>query len=146
MESVKKFFTKTGWISILESVIFAILGAIIIWKREETIKTISYVLGTIFIVVGIFKLINYFSTKGKYDLYNYDLVYGLLACILGVVTIIYSSTIGTIFRIMIGIWIIYSSFIRISLSVKLKALELNIWIYSLILAFIMFFLRIICNI
>ena len=143
---MKNILKKSGWIDILISIAFALIGIFMIVKTDLAIKIISYVLGGIFIVIGIVKVISYFVSKGKYDFYNYDLVYGLLACILGVVTIIYSSTIGTIFRIMIGIWIIYSSFIRISLSVKLKALELNIWIYSLILAFIMFFLRIICNI
>lgn len=138
MEYIEKIFKKTGWISILESIIFAILGAIVIWKPEGTVKVISYILGIIFIVIGIYKIINYFSAKGRYDFYNYDLIYGLMACVLGIVTIAYSNTIGTIFRIAIGIWIIYSSFIRMSLSVKLKALKLNIWGYSLCLAIVMF--------
>lgn len=138
MNYVEKIFKKTGWISILESLIFTILGAIIIWKPEGTLKVISYVLGIVFIIIGIWKIINYFSAKGKYDFYNYELIYGLMAVIIGIVTMIYSNTIGSIFRIIIGIWIIYSSFMRMSLSVKLKALNLNVWIYSLILAIVMF--------
>ncbi len=137
MDYIQKIFKKTGWISILEAVIFAILGAIMVWKPEGTVRTISYILGSIFIIIGICKIINYFSAKGKYDFYNYDLIYGLMACVLGIVTIIYSNTIGAIFRIIIGIWIIYSSFIRMSLSFKLKALKLDIWVYSLILAIVM---------
>ena len=42
MEYIEKIFKKTGWISILESVIFAILGAIVIWKPEGTVKAISF--------------------------------------------------------------------------------------------------------
>lgn len=137
MDYIQKIFKKTGWISILEAVIFAILGAIMVWKPEGTVRTISYILGLIFIIIGICKIINYFSAKGKYDFYNYDLIYGLMACVLGIVTIMYSNTIGAIFRIIIGIWIIYSSFIRMSLSFKLKALKLDIWVYSLILAIVM---------
>ncbi len=138
MEYIEKIFKKTGWISILESIIFAILGIIVIWKPEGTVKAISYILGVIFVVVGIGKIINYFSSKGKYDFYNYNLIYGLMACILGIVTIVYSNTIGSIFRIIVGVWIIYSSFMRMSLSVKLKTLKLNIWVHSLILSIIMF--------
>ncbi|MGM9876541.1 MAG: HdeD family acid-resistance protein [Bacilli bacterium] len=138
MEYIEKIFKKTGWISILESIIFAILGIIVIWKPEGTVKAISYILGIIFVVVGIGKIINYFSSKGKYDFYNYNLIYGLMACILGIVTIVYSNTIGSIFRIIVGVWIIYSSFMRMSLSVKLKTLKLNIWVHSLILSIIMF--------
>lgn len=138
MKYVEKIFKKTGWISILESIIFVILGAILIWKPEGTVKVISYILGIIFILIGIYKIINYFLAKGKYDFYNYDLIYGLMACVLGIVTIVYSNTIGAILRIAIGIWIIYSAFIRMNLSLKLKSLNLKIWIYSLCLAIAMF--------
>jgi uncharacterized membrane protein HdeD (DUF308 family) len=137
MGYIEKIFKKSGLISILESVIFAILGCILICKPEETVKFVSYVLGIIFIGIGIYKIINYHSAKGRYDFYNYDLIYGIMAVIIGIVTIVYSSAIGAIFRIIIGIWIIYSSFIRMSLSVKLKNLNLNIWSYSLILAIVM---------
>ena len=61
-----------------------------------------------------------------------------MAIVIGIVTIICSDTIGAIFRIIIGIWIIYSSLIRISLSMKLKAKNMPIWSYSLILAIVMF--------
>ena len=64
---------------------------------------------------------------------------------MGIVTIRYSSAIGSIFRIIIGIWIIYSALIRMGLSVKLKNMNLNIWIYSLIIAIIMLVLRTIYN-
>ncbi len=137
MEGLKQLLKKTGWISILESLVFGILGAIVIWKPEETIKVISYVLGIIFITIGILKIINYFLTKEKYDFYNYDLIYGLMTCVLGIVTIVYSNTISSILRIIIGIWIIYSSFIRMNLSLELRSLKVKIWIYSLILAIVM---------
>lgn len=138
MKYMKNILKKTSWISILESIIFAILGLIIIFNPEGVLVTISCILGVIFILIGIGKIINYFLSKGKYDFYNYNLIYGLMACILGIITIIYGRTISSIFRIIIGIWIIYSSFIRMNLSIELKTLKLNIWIYSLILAVIMF--------
>lgn len=138
MEYIEKIFKKTGWISIIEDLIFAILGIILIYHPEVTIKAISYILGAIFILAGIYKTVNYISAKGKYNLYNFDLIYGLIAIILGIVTIVYSTAIGSIFRIIIGIWIIYSSLIRISVAIKLKRIDISIWIYSLLLAIAMF--------
>lgn len=138
MEYMEKIFKKTGWVSILESIIFIILGAVLIWKPEGTVKVISCILGIVFIVIGFIKVINYFMSKGKYDFYNYDLIFGLMAIVIGIITIAYSSTIGAIFRIIIGIWIVYSSLIRINSSLKLKAMNVNAWIYSLILAVVMF--------
>lgn len=137
MEYLQKILKKTGYISMLESIIFAILGIVLIAKPEQTIKVISYILGACFILVGIYKIIVYIQMKGKNDLYNYPLMYGVMAIVIGLIAIIYSTTIGTIFRIIIGIWIIYSSVIRLSSSFKLKALKSNIWIYTLIIAIIM---------
>lgn len=137
MENIEKIFKKTGWASILTSVVFAILGLILAFYPGTTLKVISCILGIIFIVIGIFKLVNYFLAKGKYDFYNYDLIFGLIAVVIGIVTIIFKDTIESIFRIIIGIWIIYSSLIRMSASFKLKTMKIDAWMYSLILALLM---------
>ena len=137
MEYIEKIFKKSGWLSIIESVIFAVLGLIVIWHPEGTVKVISYIIGIAFIALGIYKVFNYLSSKGKYDFYNYDFLYGLMAIIIGIVAIVYSTTIGSVFRVIIGVWIIYSSFMRIGLSLKLKNQGFSVWVYSLILALIM---------
>ena len=71
----------------------------------------------------------------------------ILPIVLGIVTICYSTQIGAIFRILIGLWIVYSAILRINLSIKLKAIESNVWIYSLVIALIMAIcgIFIICN-
>ena len=51
MEYLEKFFKKSGWISILEALIIAILGIIIMVNPEGTIKAISCILGLVFIAV-----------------------------------------------------------------------------------------------
>ena len=58
-EYLEKILKKSGWISIAGSIIFGMIGAILIWKPEGTIKLISYLLGTIFILAGIYKIIGY---------------------------------------------------------------------------------------
>lgn len=138
MEYIQKILKKSGWISIIVSLIFALLGIILILKPNEIIKIISYIIGGIFIIVGTYKIYSHIKTKGKYDLYNYELIFGLLAIIIGIVAIIYSNTIETIFRILIGLWIIYTAIVRISSSIKMKNLKIKLWIYSMIISIIMF--------
>ncbi len=135
---MEKFLKKSGWISILESVVFAILGIILIYKPEETVKFVSIILGIIFIAIGIYKIATYYMAKGKFDLYNFDFAYGIIAIIIGIVMIACSNMLGNVFRIIVGVWIIYSAIIRMSLAIKFKNLELNGWLYSLIFALIMF--------
>ena len=59
MEYIQKILKKSGLVGIIESLIFAVLGAILIANPEETVKVISYILGAIFIFIGIYKIINY---------------------------------------------------------------------------------------
>ena len=105
MEYLQKILKKSGQASIVESIIFAILGIILIANPEETVKVISYILGAGLIIVGIFQILNYIKMNGQSDLYNYHLIYGIMTIVIGIITIIYSATIGSIFRIIIGIWI-----------------------------------------
>ena len=79
MEYLQKILKKSGQASIVESIIFAILGIILIANPEETVKVISYILGAGLIIVGIFQILNYIKMNGQSDLYNYHLIYGIRA-------------------------------------------------------------------
>lgn len=133
MNYIEKIFKRSGWFSILISLIFAVLGIILICFPTVTMTVIAYVLGIIFILIGGFRLFNYFSAKGKYDLYNTDLVFGILALVIGIITMVYSSTIIMIFRVIIGAWIIYSSLIRLNVAFKLRAQKIPTKVWGVIL-------------
>ncbi len=134
---MKNFLKKSGWMDILVSVIFAIIGIFMIVRTDVAVKVISYVLGGIFIALGIVKSIDYFLSKGKYDFYNYDLIYGIIAIIIGLITIFCSGLLESMFRIVIALWIIYSGLVRLSLSLKLRTAQIKSWNVSLILSIIM---------
>lgn len=134
---MEKFLKKAGWTSILTSIILAIIGLVMIYNPDTTMQFISTVLGIFFIVVGMIKVINYFVSKGNSTLFTNDIAWGLIAIIIGLVTMIYSSTIESIFRIMIGVWIIYSGFTRFSLSFRLKNVNDKLWAIVLSLAVLM---------
>ena len=53
---MKNFLKKSGWIDILVSIIFAIIGIFMIAKADLAIKIISYILGGMFIAIGIISI------------------------------------------------------------------------------------------
>ena len=134
---MEKFLKKVGWTSIITSIILLIIGIIMIYNPETTMQFISTILGIFFIMIGIIKLINYFIAKGNSVLYDNEIAWGVISIIVGLVVMVYSNTIENIFRIMIGIWIIYSGFIRLTLSFKLKHINQKICIFALILSIFM---------
>ena len=138
MENFMKIFKKAQYVSILYSKIFALLGVILVLNPTGAFHLVSWTLGILFIIIGIYKVISYFITKKEGILYNYNLIYGLTAIIIGIISIIYMNIIGSMFRIIIGIWIIYTSFLSINSTLQLKAVGNKSWIYSLILSIIMF--------
>lgn len=131
---MEEFLKKTGWTSIITSIVTAIIGIAIICSADTIMQFVAYILGIIFIGFGVVKLITYFVAKGTYDFYNYEMIFGILAIIIGIVTIAYRDTIATIFRIIIGIWILYSGLMRIGLVTKLKSLNVKEWKVALIIA------------
>ena len=134
---MEKFFKKAGWTSVITSIVFALIGLVMICYPETTMQFISTILGIFFIVVGVIKVINYFVSKGNSTFFTNDIAWGLIAIVIGLVTMVYSSTIESIFRIMIGIWIIYSGFTRFSLSFRLKGVNDKVWAIVLTLAVLM---------
>ena len=121
MEYLQKMLKKTGLISIIESIVFIILGIILITKADLAVRVISYVLGLLFIVYGGIKVFQGIQLqKNNYEAYNYELVFGLMLIVIGVVTMYYGSAIETILRIIIGIWIVYSSLIKFTLTLTLN--------------------------
>ena len=65
-----------------------------------TVKLITGILETIFIAIGISKIINYFILRGNND--------------------------------FLGVWIIYTSFVRINTALQIKNVGNILWICSLI--------------
>lgn len=135
---MKEILKKTGLVSIIEALIFLILGIILVCKPDNIINFISIILGIIFIVAGLYKIINYFLAKGNSEFYNYDLVYGIMAIIIGIIVMVYINIIGSAFRMIIGIWIIYTSLVRFNSSIKIRSTDNKAWIYSLIIAILIF--------
>lgn len=130
---MEQFLKKMGWTSIITSLAFAVIGLIIAYNPNTTFTIISYLIGIAFILFGIMKVIEYFKMKGSYDLYNYELVYGIITILLGVVVIVWSGMIETLLRIFVGIWIIYSGAMRLGLALKVQKLDSDSRVWAVIL-------------
>lgn len=133
---MKEILKKTGYSDMLISVIFALIGLFMIVNAETATKIISNVIGGVIIAVGIVKIISYYIAKKNDEINMYNIFYGIIAVIVGLIIITCSGLIGSIFRIMIGIWIIYSGIIRLSFTLRLRNADCDIWKVSIILSII----------
>ena len=132
---MKKIFNKMGWQDIIIAVFFALVGIIIICYPNMSTNYVNTVLGILFIAVGALKVTDYYTLKDKYDLFDFDIFYGITGIVLGFIAICFDELFSNAFRSLIGMWLIYSGATKLVYSVKINALDKSIGMSSIILAF-----------
>ena len=128
---LEKILKKSSWTDIVVSLIFILFGAMLIVSPESIISIMAILLGAIFIILGVFKLINFYAS-GKED--NYLLATGIVAFIAGIVIMFCGDIIMSVFRILIAIWIIYSGIMNLQTTIIWKEYKSRVWLLTLILS------------
>jgi len=123
--------------NLIISVIFLLLGFMLAFKPDFTLDVIISVIGGILIAFGVLKIINHINSKKDIVGVNLDLFSGIMGVVLGIAIIVFGKTVITIFRIIIGIWIIYNAALKFELASMLKKSKSNVWTYVCIIALIM---------
>ena len=75
---------KSAWSAVIESLAIIIFGILMIVWPDITIAVIANILGAIFIVSGIYQIINYFVVKGQNDFFNNGLLVGVISLLVGI--------------------------------------------------------------
>ena len=133
---------KSAWAAAIESLAIMLFGILIVVWPGATIIVMANILGAIFIISGIYQIINYFVVKGQNDFFNNGLLSGVLALLIGIAAIVIGEDIANVFRIIIGIWMIYEALVRINTAIKLHSVGIKIWSYLLCIALVMLVLGI----
>ena len=120
----EKFLKRTNWTDIVISMLFVLIGALFIIRPIEMMSVISIILGTMLFLIGILKLVDYFTSKDKED---YLLTIALVSVILGVIVLFCSDIISGIFRILLGIWIIVSGIRNFQTALVWKEVKSKLW-------------------
>ncbi len=130
----EKFLKRTNWTDIVISLLFVILGILLIMKPSEMISVISILLGAILFIIGFLKLVDYFTSKDKED---YLLTFALVSVVLGVIVLFCSDVITGIFRVLLGIWIIASGIKNFQTSLVWKDTKSGLWTVTVLCSLLM---------
>lgn len=130
----EKIFKRSSWTDIVISIIFVLFGALLIAKPNETVGAISIILGVVFIAMGVLKLVEYYTSETKED---YLLTIALIAVIFGVVILFASDAILSLFRIILGIWIIVAGIIDLQTILAWRQVKSPYWTVSLLFSMLM---------
>lgn len=142
IERISTDIKRSAWAAIFESLALILLGILFLVLGDTAIQILTYFLGAFFIVKGSYQIVYYFIEKGQSDFLNNNLFFGVVSVLVGIAFLLVGPNIASVFRIIIGVILIYESLIRINTSVKLHAAGIDVWKYILIAALIMLVLGI----
>lgn len=131
---IEKFLKRSSWTDIVISSVFLLFGILLFLKPNEMMSTISTIFGIIFIAMGVLKMIEYFTTEVKED---YLLTIALVAVIFGVIILFGTNLVLSVFRVILGIWIIASGIMDFQTALAWKNVKSGYWTASLVFSMIM---------
>ena len=130
----EKFLKRSSWTDIVVSIIFVLFGSLLIAKPNETVGAISIILGIVFIAMGVLKLVEYYTSDTKED---WLLTIALITVILGVIILFASDAILSVFRVIVGIWIIATGIMDLQTTLIWKEIKSPYWTVAVVLSLLM---------
>lgn len=127
----EKILKRSSWTDIIISIIFVLFGALLIAKPNETVGAISIILGILFISMGVLKLVEYYTSETRED---YLLTMALIAVIFGVIVLFAADSILSLFRIILGIWIIVAGVMDLQTILSWKQVKSPYWTTTLVIS------------
>ena len=136
MKDLEKNRKKIWWSSVTSSIILFILGLLLFLKPDTVIHVVALILGIFIIVVGIFALLKYFRSEQKNGMIRFNIIYGGVCIVSGLILALTPSAIASILPIVLGIWMIISSLLKIQYALNMKEAGSTSWIPTFTLAMI----------
>ena len=130
----EKIMNREKWVDFIISFVLIFIGIILILKPVNTLNFISFILGVIVIGYGLYKILKYIKDKEQFEdnLYNNNLIIGIMIIIFGVILFMYTSIIESLLRIVIGLWMVYNSLIKLIEARIFKDINKRMWLFFII--------------
>lgn len=126
MDSLRTLkIARNGYIVI--SCIFCILGVFLIANPGCSAEVLCTLMGIIFIVNGVIKIIGYFSKDFYCLAFQFDLAFGILMITMGVLMLLRTDRIIRLIFVIFGLMILTDGLFKIQMSLDARRFGLNLW-------------------
>lgn len=123
---------KYGYIII--SAVFTLAGLLMILRPAPSQSFIGIFFGVALLVFGLIKLVGYWSRDLFRLAFQYDLQFGILLCVLGIITLIRHNEAVVFLCAAYGICIMADSLFRIRTALDARVFGIRQWWVTLVLA------------
>ncbi len=123
--NTKLRIAKYGYIVL--SILICILGIVLISVPEFSLSALCWICGILLVLFGCIKIVGYLS-KDLYRLaFQFDLAFGILLIVLGLVVILRTDSMIHIVCVLLGIFILADSLLKIQISIDSKVFGISQW-------------------
>lgn len=128
------YTAKIGYLIV--SAVLCVLGIFLIFKPDFSMNAFAVICGILLLVFGVVKIIGYFS-KDIYRLaFQYDLAFGILLGVLGILMLANPSGLSKLIGIVLGAVFLTDGLFKIQISLDSKKFGIGKWWMILVLALI----------
>ena len=126
----------TNILSLICSILFFILGAVMYTKPAAVVIITTYVFGGLLIMTGLFKCVkNYLDVKKDNSISSTEMIIGIVLSVCGVICVFLAGVVEAMVRLVIGGWMVFIGINRLVNSLNMNKKDNHFWIL-LVLAII----------
>ncbi len=120
------------------SVLFIILGMAMVLFPDTSLSVFSFVIASFLILIGLYLIFIDIDLKSLFFPVE-TLLSGVLSILLGIIICIYPNIIRMLVPIILGIWFIITSILKIRFAFYMVDVKNSNWLFTLIMGFISLF-------
>ena len=125
---------KVSWESILTSAVWVVLGGVLIFFPKAVNEMIAYVLAAAMFIVAVIEFYNYFKKDLALHFYRNDLVFGVVALVVGIILLAKKDVVISLVPVALGAMITISGVKKLQNGLDILRLKMDGWKPLLILA------------
>lgn len=125
---------KYGYIAI--SVVFCLVGVALIAFPAPSAQTIAIFFGVSMLVFGAVRLVGYFSKDLFRLAFQYDLQFGILLMLLGIITLLKPDNVMNFLCISMGICILVDSLFKVGTALDARRFGIRQWWLTMVMAIV----------
>ena len=131
-----EFIKKIKMYTLLVSLIYAIIGFIMLLNPQFVLDGFNYAIGILALVYGVIYIAKFLGRKNYNTLSKFNLIIGLVCIIFGIYVLINPTLLSSIIPFAIGLLLIVDGFGKLKDSLTFKKVDYRRWWIGLVVAII----------
>ena len=129
-------FEKIRNTLIATSVLYLMFGIIMLFFPDMIIKSVCYLVGIMFLFVGVSGVVMYVKTDVKTAFTSFTLVMSIIFGAFGIYVLLNPEAFALFLPLVVGIFLLVDSVSKLSMAFDLKKFEYKNWWQMMIVAFV----------